>query len=60
MKDESSYVCDSCGKEIVLPIDLSAGAEQEYVEDCLVCCCPDLIYVEIDEDGDVRLWAERE
>ena len=33
MKDEASYVCDSCGEEIVLPIDLSAGSEQEYVEE---------------------------
>jgi DNA-directed RNA polymerase subunit RPC12/RpoP len=25
IKDEAGYVCDSCGKKIVLPIDLSAG-----------------------------------
>jgi hypothetical protein len=31
MRDEASYVCDSCGEEIVVPIDLSAGTEQEYV-----------------------------
>jgi len=29
MKDEASYVCESCGEEIVVPIDLSAGAAQE-------------------------------
>jgi hypothetical protein len=46
MKDEAGYACDSCGEEIVLPIDLSAGAEQEYVQDCLLCCCPTLIHVE--------------
>ena len=40
MKDEASYVCESCGEEIVVPIDLSAGTSQEYVEDCPVCCCP--------------------
>jgi hypothetical protein len=33
MKDEATYVCDSCGEEIVWPIDLSAGSLQEYVED---------------------------
>ena len=48
------------GEEIVLPIDLSAGSEQEYVEDCPVCCCPNVIHVEIDEHGDVRVWAARE
>jgi hypothetical protein len=59
MKDEASYNCDSCGEEIVVPIDLSAGKSQEYVEDCPVCCCPNVIHVEI-EDGEVRVWAERE
>jgi hypothetical protein len=29
MKDEASYNCDSCGEEIVVPIDLSAGTSQE-------------------------------
>ncbi len=57
MKDEASYVCDSCGEEIVVPIDLSAGSEQEYVEDCPVCCRPNLVHVEV---GDVQVWAERE
>jgi len=60
MKDDASYVCDSCGEEIVVPIDLSAGSEQEYVEDCPVCCCPNVVHVEVDEDGDVRVWASRE
>ncbi|MGC4002162.1 MAG: CPXCG motif-containing cysteine-rich protein [Pirellulales bacterium] len=57
---EASYVCQSCGEEIVVPIDTSAGHEQDYVEDCPVCCHPHLIHVEIDEDGDARAWAESE
>jgi Cysteine-rich CPXCG len=60
MKDEASYNCDSCGEEIVVPIDLTAGSSQEYVEDCPVCCRPNVIHVEIDDAGDVRVWAERE
>src|SRR5579884_1587809 len=51
MKDEASYTCDSCGEEIVVPIDLSAGTSQEYVEDCPVCCRPNVIHVEVDEEG---------
>jgi hypothetical protein len=47
MKDEASYTCDSCGEEVVVPIDLSAGSSQEYVEDCPVCCRPNVIHVEI-------------
>ncbi len=28
MRDEASYVCDSCGQEIVVPLDLSAKARR--------------------------------
>ena len=58
MQDEASYICDSCGEEIVIPLDLSAGESQEYVEDCPVCCRPNLIHVEIDPDGQAQVWAE--
>lgn len=58
--DEGSYVCDSCGEEIVIPLDRTAGAEQSYVEDCPVCCCPNVVHVEFFEDDEPRVWAERE
>jgi len=57
MHDEASYVCDACGEEIVIPIDPSAGARQEYIEDCPVCCRPSIIHVVVDAD-DVSVWAE--
>jgi hypothetical protein len=60
MNEEASYICDACGEEIVVPIDVSAGESQEYVEDCPVCCRPNVVHVEIDEQGDVRVWAEAE
>ncbi len=59
MQDEASYVCDACGEEIVVPVDLSQGSSQEYVEDCPVCCVPNVIRVEFD-DGRVTAWARRE
>jgi len=57
---ESSYICDSCGEEVVIPVDVSQGSSQEFVEDCPVCCCPNVIHVDIDDRQDVRVWAERE
>jgi hypothetical protein len=60
LKDEASYICDSCGEEIVLPIDISAGASQRYVEDCPVCCRANVIHVQMEEDGELRVWASRE
>jgi hypothetical protein len=58
-KEEVSYICDSCGEEIVIPVDLSAGESQEYVEDCPVCCRPNVIHVELDS-GEIRAWAQAE
>lgn len=60
LDDESSYPCQSCGEEIVVPIDLSAGREQEYVEDCPVCCRPHLLFVRVERDGSVTLTAQAE
>ena len=37
---EATYICDSCGEEIVVPVDISGGTRQDYVEDCPVCCHP--------------------
>ncbi len=60
MQDEASYTCDACGEEIVVLIDLSAGENQEYVEDCPVCCRPNVLHVEMNEDGEVWVRAEPE
>ena len=56
---EASYTCDSCGEEIVIPVDLSAGTTQTYVEDCPVCCRANEIHVKIDDD-EASVWAEAE
>lgn len=60
MHAEAAYVCSACGEEIVIPIDLSQGRDQEYVEDCPVCCRPHLIRVRVEEDGEAHAWAEAE
>jgi hypothetical protein len=58
--EEGAYLCDACGEEIIIPIDRSAGSAQSYVEDCPVCCNPNLIHVQFDELGLIRVWAEPE
>ena len=60
MNDESTYICESCGEEIVIPVDVSQGESQEFVEDCPVCCRPNVVHVEVEEGGEVRVWAESE
>ncbi len=60
MQDEAAYICDACGEEIVVPVDVAAGADQEYIEDCPVCCRPNVVYVHVEPDGDVQIWAKGE
>jgi hypothetical protein len=59
MNNEGSYVCDACGEEIVIPLDPVEGASQQYVEDCPVCCHPNVIHVDWHDD-EPRVWSEPE
>ena len=52
MLEEVTVTCPACWEEIVLDIDLSAGDEQVYTEDCSVCCRPMTVRVQVSEDGD--------
>ncbi|MEZ6003101.1 MAG: CPXCG motif-containing cysteine-rich protein [Planctomycetota bacterium] len=45
---------------IVIPVDISAGRSQEYVEDCPVCCHPIVLRLEFDRDGNAYLNATSE
>lgn len=60
LDEDASYCCPSCGEEIVVPVDLTAGSDQEYVEDCPVCCCPVILNVRIDPSGAASVTATPE
>lgn len=57
---EARYICDTCGEEIVVPIDVTEGSHQDYVEDCPVCCNPMVLHVDIDERGEAHIMSEHE
>jgi transcription elongation factor Elf1 len=57
---EATYICESCGEEIVVPLDVSAGSRQDYVEDCPVCCNPMVLHVDIDPDGEAHVDGRHE
>ena len=59
-QEDASYVCDACGEEIIILLDLTEGSSQTYVEDCPVCCRANTIHVQIDEDGNAQVWTEPE
>ncbi len=58
--EEATYLCDACGEEIVVPLDLTEGSHQTYVEDCPVCCRANIIHVHVDEQGHAIVYAEPE
>jgi DNA replicative helicase MCM subunit Mcm2 (Cdc46/Mcm family) len=60
LDEGARYVCPSCGEEIVVPVDPSAGEDQEYVEDCPVCCAPVVLQVRFEPDGEVSIVARPE
>ena len=51
--------CPYCGEHIDILVDGSLP-EQEYVEDCEVCCRPILLSVTLDVVGDVAVIARSE
>ena len=58
--EEHECLCPYCGEAISLELDLSEP-EQDYVEDCFVCCRPivvrtrlegDVLVVEVHQEND--------
>lgn len=45
---ESGFQCAGCGEWNVTSVDETAGRRQSYVEDCQVCCKPNVLRVEYD------------
>lgn len=51
--------CPYCGESIAVAVDDSAG-DQQYIEDCQVCCRPILIRATVDADGASHVTASSE
>ncbi|CAN7231106.1 CPXCG motif-containing cysteine-rich protein [Pseudoxanthomonas sp. LjRoot168] len=48
--------CPYCGETITLVVD-DSGGDQQYIEDCHVCCKPIEVRVRVDDDGTVEVDA---
>ena len=49
---EENIHCPYCGESIVILLDPS-DADQEYIEDCQVCCQPINFFVSEDSSGEL-------
>jgi hypothetical protein len=50
MQTTADFYCAFCGEPNTTFVDLSAGSYQSYIEDCQVCCRPNQLFVNVDEE----------
>ena len=58
---DAGFQCAGCGQWNETSIDESAGMQQSYVEDCQVCCKPNLLRVSYDPESQeffITAWLE--
>ena len=62
VRSEATTTCPVCGEDLVVAVDpiTEEGGEEEYVQDCSVCCRPIVVRVRLEADGDVSIeaWSE--
>ena len=58
---QATVACPYCGEDNTVFIDETAGEEQQYVEDCQVCCKPWQVVISLGQGGaDVEARAAAE
>ena len=55
---EGVVYCPYCGEANEVALDPGSGAQQEYIEDCQVCCRPWRVIVAYDDAGAAQVFAE--
>lgn len=58
MDQTADYICPYCGESIQLVVDPTGGEVQEYIEDCPVCCNPNLLRIHFDRHGYAEVSAD--
>jgi hypothetical protein len=57
----SGFQCASCGEWNETTVDETAGSHQRYIEDCQVCCKPNVLLVTWNQgDAEFMISAELE
>jgi hypothetical protein len=60
MDGEVEVTCPWCAEAQTIAIDSGGGPEQDYVQDCEVCCQPWRVHVELKRGGGARVHLEQE
>jgi len=56
--DVLNWVCQYCGEENQLWFDLTVISDQDFIEDCEVCCRPNRILVKHDKENEEYIFVE--
>jgi len=57
--NEERISCPYCGERLTILID-EQDAQQQYIEDCQVCCRPITIAIAVEHDGSYTVTARSE
>jgi hypothetical protein len=57
---EATASCPYCGEPVTLALDPGSGEDQEYVEDCPVCCQPWVVSVRYGSDGRATIQVDQQ
>jgi hypothetical protein len=57
---DETFTCAYCCETNSLFVDPTGGSTQKYVEDCQVCCQPNMLAIEWNELGYFDVEAEPE
>lgn len=57
MPIEAGFQCAGCGEWNETVVDESAGSRQSYVEDCQVCCKPNVLQINWDKSAETYTLA---
>ncbi len=57
-EDAAEVVCPYCGESQEIALDPGGGPDQEFVQDCEICCRPWNVHVAFRRDGSARVSVE--
>jgi cysteine-rich CPXCG protein len=57
---QAEVCCPYCGEIVEISLDPGSGSEQQYVEDCQVCCQPWRVSVQYRSSGAAEVTVEPE
>jgi hypothetical protein len=56
--DVLSWVCQYCGEENNVWADLTILEDQDFIEDCEICCRPNRILIKRDKENEEYIFVD--